>query len=67
VIVAFSTVRTVVDAEGRYGRRGGIHAVTATTMFRDRWIRVADQWKMKSREQLGGATVSVSKSDSTAW
>jgi hypothetical protein len=65
VVVALSTVRTIVDAEGRYGRQGGIHALTATTMFRDRWIRVADDWKMKSREQLGAATVSVSKSDST--
>jgi hypothetical protein len=60
-VVTLTTVRTVVDAEGRYGRPGASHTLTETTTFRDRWVRVSDEWKFKSREQVGRAAVSVDK------
>jgi hypothetical protein len=61
VVVNMTTVRIVVDHEGRYGRQGASHTLRETTVFRDRWVRVSDRWKLKSREQLGGPTVSVDK------
>ena len=63
-VVNMSTVRTVVDREGRYGRRGASHSVTETTTFRDRWIAGPDGWKMKSREQLGRFIVAVDRRSS---
>ncbi len=61
VVVNLSTVRTVVDHEGRYGRPGASHTLTNTTPFRDRWIKVSDEWKLTSREQIGRASESVDK------
>jgi hypothetical protein len=61
VVVKMMTVRTIVDAEGRYGLRGVSHALTETTAFRDRWVRVSDEWKLKSRQQISGPTSSVDK------
>jgi hypothetical protein len=55
------TVNAIVDREGRYGRRGASHTLTDTTTFKDRWVRVADEWKLKSREQIGRPSVSVDK------
>ena len=52
-VVQVITVRTIVDREGRYGQPGTSHTLTEKTTFRDRWIRVADKWKLKSREQIG--------------
>lgn len=63
VVVNVTTVRTIVDAQGRYGRQGASHTLTETTAFRDRWVRVSDDWKLKSREQISGPIVSVDKSD----
>jgi len=61
VVVTVVTVRTIVDHEGRYGRPEASHTLTATTPFRDRWVRVSDEWKLKSREQIGGPSESVDK------
>ena len=61
VVVNVTTVHTIVDAEGRYGRQGASHTLTETTAFRDRWVRFSDDWKLKSREQIGRPTVSVDK------
>jgi hypothetical protein len=66
VVVDVTTVRTIVDAEGRYGRQGASHTLTETTRFRDRWVRVSDAWKLKSREQIGRPTVSVDKPESSS-
>ena len=63
VLADMKTVRTIVDKEGRYGRQGSSHTLTETITFRDRWVRVSDRWKMKSREQVSGPTVSVCKTD----
>ena len=60
-VVNLTTVRTIVDAEGRYGRQGVSHTLTETTPFRDTWVKVSDSWKLKSREQIGRPTVSVDK------
>jgi ketosteroid isomerase-like protein len=62
VVVDLTTVRTIVD-EGRDGRQHLSHALTQTTVFRDRWVRVGDAWKLKSRVQIGGPTSSAGKSD----
>ena len=51
----------MVDYDGRYGRKGGFHTVTEATVFRDGWIRVADDWKLKSREQIGQPKLLVDK------
>ena len=61
VVVNVVTVRTIVDHEGRYGRPEVSHTLTATTPFRDRWVKVSDEWKLKSREQIGGPSESVDK------
>ena len=61
VVVNMTTVRIVVDHEGPNGRQGVSRALRETTVFRDRWVRVSDRWKLNSREQLGGPTVSVDK------
>ena len=61
VVVNEITVRTIVDREGRYGREGASHMVTEATTFRDRWVRVDDEWKLKSREQMREPVVSIDK------
>jgi hypothetical protein len=63
VVVNVTTVRTIVDAEGRYGRQGASHTLTETTPFRDTWVHVSDEWKLKSRQQISGPTVVVDKPD----
>jgi hypothetical protein len=64
VVVNLTTVRSIVDAEGRYGRQGAPHTLTETTTFRDGWVKVSDKWKFKSREQIGRPTVAVGKPES---
>ena len=64
-VVRVTTVRTIVDTEGRYGRQGASHTLKETTTFRDTWVRVSDAWKQKSREQIGRPTVSVDKPESS--
>lgn len=61
--VTMTTVRTVVDDEGRYGRKGASHTVTEITPFRDQWARVDDAWKLLSRTQTGRMTVAVDKDE----
>ena len=61
VVVNLTTIRGIVDHEGRYGRQGASHTLTETIAFRDRWVRVSEEWKLKSREHIGGPTVSVDK------
>jgi hypothetical protein len=60
-VVNVITVHTIVDHEGRYGRKDASHTLTDTTTFRDRWVRISDTWKLKSREQIGRPTESVDK------
>lgn len=63
VVVNQTILRTIVDQDGRYGRPGASHTVSETTVFRDRWVRVSNEWKLKSREQMGQPTVSVDKAE----
>jgi hypothetical protein len=63
VIVNMIVARSSVDHEGRYGRRDASDMLDETTTFRDRWVKVADTWKLKSRQQMGKPIVSVEKPD----
>jgi len=60
-VVQFSTVRTVVDDQGQYGRKGGTHRLTETTTFRDAWVSIDGMWKLKSREQISAPKTVVDK------
>ena len=55
--------RASVDEEGKYGRKGAPHSLTETTAFKDTWVQIGDQWKLKSRMQLGPPKVQVDVSD----
>jgi hypothetical protein len=59
--VNVTTVRTVIDDLGRYGRKGVSHTLTETTPFRDTWVTTGNRMKMKSRQQLGPPKVVVDK------
>jgi hypothetical protein len=61
VVVNVTMVRTVIDNDGQYGRKGAAHTLTETMVFRDGWIMVAGDWKLKSREQIGQPEVLVDK------
>jgi hypothetical protein len=63
VVVNVTIIHAVVDTEGRYGRPGNSHTLTETTVYRDRWVRVSDAWKLTSREQMAAPKVSVDKTD----
>jgi hypothetical protein len=64
VVVQLARVRTVVDDTGRRGPQGRSHALTEVTTFRDDWLVGADeQWKVKSRQQLGDPKTLVDKGD----
>jgi len=65
VVVNVTTVRTIVDHDGRYGRRGVSHTLTETTTYRDLWVRISDRWKMKSREQISRPAISVDAHNSS--
>jgi hypothetical protein len=52
-VITAITVHKFVDTQGRYGAPGTSHTRTEITRYRDRWVRVADGWKMKWREQAG--------------
>jgi len=67
VLVNVTTVRTIVDNDGRYGRKGSSHTLTETTVFRDGWVKVSDEWKVKSREQIGRPKLLVDKPPSEWW
>jgi len=53
VVVAMTTLRAVVDSEGRFGRAGVTHTVAETTTFRDTWAETANGWRQTSRQQIG--------------
>jgi hypothetical protein len=61
VVVAVTTIRTIVDTGGRYGRAGATHTLTKNAEYRDDWVKVGDEWKLKSRVQMGQATTSVDR------
>jgi len=61
VVVDVTTIRTIVDNEGRYGKKGASHTLTETTAFRDTWVVVSDSWKFQSRTQIGAPKVRVDK------
>jgi hypothetical protein len=54
-----TVVRTILDEEGKYGRKGATHTLTETTVFHDAWMKSGESWKWKSREQVGKTTVLV--------
>ena len=62
-VVHVTTRRAIVDTEGQYSRKG----VCRTTIIReeavysDKWVRVADKWKMASREQTRPSKVATDK------
>jgi len=58
-LVTVTTVRDVVDDEGRYGRKGARHTLTESTRYKDTWVQVGDGWKQQSREQIGRASQRV--------
>ena len=60
-VVNVTTVRTVIDAEGRYGPKDATHRLNETTSYRDTWVRVGDGWRLKAREQLALHKVQVDK------
>ena len=59
-IVNVTTVRTVVDNEGRYGQKGETRTLNETTSYRDTWVTVGG-WKLKAREQLSLPKVQLDK------
>jgi hypothetical protein len=61
-VVKASTTHAIVDNEGRYGKRGESHTLAETTTYRDTWLQVGDQWKLKLREQIGPPRVHVDPS-----
>jgi hypothetical protein len=60
-VVYVTTRRTIVDTEGRYGRKGVCRTLREEAVYSDKWVKVADKWKMTSREQARPSKVSVDK------
>jgi hypothetical protein len=58
-LVTVTTLRAIVDDEGRYGRKGARHMLSESTRYRDSWVQVGDGWKQQSREQIGRSTQRV--------
>lgn len=58
-VVTLTTVRGVVDDEGRYGRKGARHVLAESTRYKDTWVQLEDGWKQQSREQVGRASQRV--------
>jgi hypothetical protein len=65
--VTINEIRTrpFVDADGKYGKKDAQHMMTTTTSFRDTWVQVGEQWKFKSRQQLGPPKQKLDVSDYT--
>jgi hypothetical protein len=59
--VTVTTVRTIVDEPGRYGRKGETRTLVETTMFRDAWVNAAGEWKLRARRQIGQPKVVIEK------
>ena len=64
VLVNVTTVRTVIDNDGQYGSKGRSHTLAETAVYRDGWVRVGDEWRLKSREQVGQPKVVVDRAPS---
>jgi hypothetical protein len=62
-LVNVTTVRSVVDNEGRYGQKGRTHTLNETISYRDTWVTVAGGWKLQAREQISLPRVQVDKPD----
>jgi hypothetical protein len=60
--VKASTARAIVDTEGRYGKPGESHTLDETITYRDTWVQLGDQWKLKLREQIGPPRLHVDPS-----
>jgi hypothetical protein len=59
--VSAITVRTVTDAEGKYGTAGATHTIAEAIPMRDHWVRTPTGWKLQSREQIGDQKQYVDK------
>ena len=62
-LITLTTARTIVDGTGRYGRKGAPHTITTVTLFRDEWVGADDQWRLKSRAQIGPSRTLVDAED----
>lgn len=60
-VVYVTTSRSIVDTEGRYGRKGVCRRLREEAVYSDKWVKVADKWKMASREQTSPSKVAVDK------
>ncbi len=60
-VVYVTTRRTIVDTEGRYGRKGVCRMLREEAVYSDKWVKVADKWKMASRAQARPSKVAVDK------
>jgi hypothetical protein len=59
--IAAISVHSFVDTTGRYGPPGATHTLTEITPYRDRWVRISGEWRMKSREQAGRTKTALDK------
>src|SRR5437667_4373374 len=57
-LVDTTIARKVTDTEGRFGPQCRTHTRTEVTRFQDEWIRTPTGWKLKARQQVGGAKLS---------
>ncbi len=53
--------RTVVDADGKYGKPGVTHVVDLVTIYRDDWVGGGSSWKLQARQQVGETKTVVDK------
>jgi hypothetical protein len=62
-VVYVTTRRAIVDTEGTYGRKGvgRTRIIREEAVYSDKWVKVADNWKMASREQARPSKVTVNK------
>ena len=60
-VVYVTTTRTIVDSEGRYGRKGVRRTIREQAVYSDKWVKVADKWKLASRAQASPTKVSLDK------
>jgi hypothetical protein len=61
LVVDETTVRTFVDDEGKYGKKGATHSRTETTEYLDTWASANEHWKLRSRQQVGSPKVWIDK------
>ena len=51
--VSTTVTRELIDTEGKYGKKGETHTIAETTLYRDTWLEVNGEWKLKERDQIG--------------